>query len=196
LNASLPSDCTGSIVGTNISVSVPYGTSLLSLIPTIAITGVSVSPTSFAAQNFTSPVIYTVTAADSTIQTYVVTVTALPNPAKAITAFNFTTPVASGVVTEVSHTVAITVPNGTNVTALVPTITITGVGVSPAFRGSKGLHEPGRVYRISRRYYAAELYSDRDGGGGSSFRISADVYNGPIWSSSDGGATWYSAGRR
>jgi len=194
LNASLPSDCTGSIVGTNISVSVPYGTSLLSLIPTIAITGVSVSPTSFAAQNFTSPVIYTVTAADSTIQTYVVTVTALPNPAKAITAFNFTTPVASGVVTEVSHTVAITVPNGTNVTALVPTITITGVGVSPASGVARDFTSP-VVYTVSAADTTLQNYTVTvTVAAASSFRISADVYNGPIWSSSDGGATWYSGG--
>ncbi|MFZ2413641.1 MAG: hypothetical protein WAW16_05415, partial [Candidatus Cryosericum sp.] len=53
---------------------------------------------------------------------------------KAITAFNFNalTPAVIGVVNETLHTIALTVPFGTVVTALVPTITITGALVSPA----------------------------------------------------------------
>ena len=54
------------------------GTNVTSLTPTIAISGVSVAPASGASQSFTSPVAYTVTAADSSTQTYVVTVTVLP----------------------------------------------------------------------------------------------------------------------
>jgi uncharacterized delta-60 repeat protein len=53
--------------------------------------------------------------------------------AKAITAFNIVTPVAAtGVITEATHTIAITVPFGTVVTALVPTITHTGASINPA----------------------------------------------------------------
>lgn len=48
-----------------------------------------------------------------------------------ITAFNFTTPVATGVINESAKTIAVTVPFGTNVTALAPTITITGASTSP-----------------------------------------------------------------
>jgi len=58
-----------------IAISVPYGTSVTSLTPTITITGASVSPASGSAQNFTSPVTYTVTAADTTTQNYTATVT-------------------------------------------------------------------------------------------------------------------------
>ena len=51
---------------------------------------------------------------------------------KAITAFNFTTPAATGTVTEAAHTIAVTVPVGTVVTALVPTIIISaGASISP-----------------------------------------------------------------
>lgn len=52
---------------------------------------------------------------------------------KAITAFNFNglSPTVTGTVTEGTHSVALTVPFGTNVTALVPTITHTGASVSP-----------------------------------------------------------------
>ena len=51
---------------------------------------------------------------------------------KAITAFSFADPAAAGTVAEASHAVAVTVPSGTGVTALVPTITHTGASVSPA----------------------------------------------------------------
>ena len=58
-----------------------------------------------------------------------------PDPAlssaKAITAFNFATPAATGIVTEATNTIAITVPFGTVVTALVPAITHTGASISP-----------------------------------------------------------------
>ena len=53
----------------------PDGTDVTALIPTIAITGTSVIPASGVAQNFTSPVDYMVTAADSSTQVYVVAVT-------------------------------------------------------------------------------------------------------------------------
>jgi hypothetical protein len=66
---------TGVITGTAIAVTVPYGTSVTSLSPTITHTGASISPVSGEARDFTSPVIYTVTAADSSTATYTVTVT-------------------------------------------------------------------------------------------------------------------------
>jgi hypothetical protein len=65
---------TGTISGTAIAVTVPYGTDVTGLIPTVTHTGASYTPT--GAQNFTSPVTYTVTAADGSTQAYTVTVTA------------------------------------------------------------------------------------------------------------------------
>ncbi len=54
------------------------------------------------------------------------------NPAKAITAFTIPSQVGSTTINEAAHTIAVTVPFGTNVTALVPTIaTSTGASVSP-----------------------------------------------------------------
>ena len=58
-----------------IILTVPFGTDVTALVPTIIYTGVSVSPASVAAQDFTSPVDYTVTAEDSTTAVYTVTVT-------------------------------------------------------------------------------------------------------------------------
>ena len=66
---------TGTIDGNYaITLTVPYGTSVTSLIPTIIITGSSINPVSGVARDFTTSQIYTVTAADSTTQNYTVTV--------------------------------------------------------------------------------------------------------------------------
>jgi hypothetical protein len=64
-----------------IALTVPYGTSVSALVPTITITGASVSPASGVAQDFSSAVTYTVTAADGTTQPYAVTVTVAAPPA-------------------------------------------------------------------------------------------------------------------
>ncbi len=70
----------GTITGTNIELVVPYGTNVTALIPTITHTGVGISPASDTAQDFSSPVVYTVTAADTSTQVYTVTVaTAAPS---------------------------------------------------------------------------------------------------------------------
>lgn len=111
-----------------IAVSVPFGTAVTALEPTITIaTGASVNPNTNVAQNFTNPVIYIVTAEDSSTQAYTVTVTVAANPAKDITAFSFSE--GSGVITGTN--IAVTVPFGTNITALIPTITLSGGTVSP-----------------------------------------------------------------
>ena len=115
-----------------IALSVPYGTDVTALVPAITISGASVSPASGVAENFTIPVTYTVTAADGSSQAYTVTVTILPDSAKAVTGFAFTSPSATGTISAATHTIALNVPYGTNVTALVPTITITGASVAPA----------------------------------------------------------------
>jgi len=69
---------TGTIDNTahTVALTVPYGTNITAIAPTIAVSAnAAVSPLTGAAQNFTNPVIYTVTAEDSTTQNYTVTVT-------------------------------------------------------------------------------------------------------------------------
>jgi len=116
-----------------IGLTVPYGTDVTALVPTITHTGACVSPNTGAAQNFTNPVTYTVTAGDSSTQAYIVTVTVAPNKAKAITAFDFNglTPAVTGIVNDGVKTIALTVPYETDVTMLVPSITHSGASVSP-----------------------------------------------------------------
>ncbi|WFO16754.1 PKD domain-containing protein [Cellulophaga baltica 4] len=75
----------GTIVETDITIELPEGTDLNTLSPVIIHTGASISPESETSQDFSSPVIYTVTAQDQTIQTYTVNVT-VPSANQAPTA--------------------------------------------------------------------------------------------------------------
>jgi len=62
-------------VNNTITLNVPFGTDITTIVPTITISsGASVNPNDNISQNFSSPVIYTVTATDMSTQTYTVTV--------------------------------------------------------------------------------------------------------------------------
>jgi uncharacterized protein YjdB len=113
-----------------ISVTVPHNTDLSALAPAITHTGVSISPASGEARNFSSPVRYTVTAEDGSEAVYTVTVTPAPNTAGTITAFSFESPAAPG--TNNGTDISVTVPYNTDVSALVPVIIHTGTGIVPA----------------------------------------------------------------
>lgn len=62
----------GVISGTNITITLPIGTDITSLTPTIVHNGQMISPV--GVQDFTNPVSYTVTAQNLTTQTYTITV--------------------------------------------------------------------------------------------------------------------------
>lgn len=120
----------GIISGTNIEVIVPFGTNLSALVPAVQHNGASISPASGAVQNFAAAVPYTVTALDGSTTTYTVSVLPGLSPHKDILSFEFTTPPASGTISGTA--IAVTVPFGTNVTNLVPTITLSPLAtVSP-----------------------------------------------------------------
>jgi hypothetical protein len=122
----------GVISGQNIAVTVPYGTNLTELVATYITTGQSVKvgnvvqSNGVTPNNFTSPVDYLVTAADGSTATYTITVTVAQISAKSITRFslNGTDGVISG------QNIAVTMPYGTNVTALVATFTTDGASVT------------------------------------------------------------------
>jgi len=141
--AGVTADVTATINGTAIAATVPYGTNVTALIATFSTTGASVAvgataqSSGITANNFTSPVVYRVTAADSTTKDFTVTVTIAPNPAKELTAFSFTSALngGAGVTADVTATIngtaiAATVSYGTNVTALIATFSTTGASVA------------------------------------------------------------------
>ncbi len=115
-----------------VALTVPFGTPVTALIPTFTLsTGATAKVGTVAqisgttANDFTSTVTYDVTAEDGiTTQAWTVMVTVAANTANDILTFDFATPAATGIVDATAHTVALTVPFGTNVTALVPTFTL------------------------------------------------------------------------
>ncbi len=76
-NTELSADVAGLIEGVSktVSLTVPSGTDVTVLVPTISIIGSSVSPTSGEAIDFIDPVTYTVTAEDEATSDFTVTVT-------------------------------------------------------------------------------------------------------------------------
>jgi hypothetical protein len=120
-----------------ITVTVPNGTNLGALSPMVSYTGVSLDPASGTAVNFSSPVTYTVTARNGTVQPYTVRVKPKPAAAREITAVAF--PGAAVIETIIGAIpgsdgnipISVTVSDQTNINALRPTITHTGVSITP-----------------------------------------------------------------
>lgn len=119
-----------------IELVVPAETSVTALAPTIEISEkATISPASGVAQDFTSPVTYTVTAEDGSTATYTVTVSIAKTSDKRILSFKFSalTPEVVGVIDETTKKVSLTLPEGNAVNALVPTIQVSGKAkISPA----------------------------------------------------------------
>jgi len=113
-----------------IAVTMPTGTDVTALVATFTTTGASVEVNSTVQtsettpNNFTDPVVYTVTAADSSTQDYTVTVTVV---AKSITFFSLNG--TQGAIDQAAKTITVAMPTGTDLTALVATFTTTGTQV-------------------------------------------------------------------
>ena len=119
----------GVISGTNITVDVPFGTNIANLIATFSTSPLSKvnivgtpQVSNLTANNFVSPVIYSVVAQDGSSKNYTVTVNiAAPSTAKDITEYSFASLSMNGTIQDTNIT--FTVPSGTNVSNLVASFT-------------------------------------------------------------------------
>ena len=121
----------GTFNGFNVNVNVPFSTDVTTLpavfthspLSTVAVGGVAqISGTTV--NDFTGIVTYTVTAENSSTRNYYITVTKSNARAdKALLSFKFLglDPPVTGTINQVNHTVSLTVPFSTNITALIPT---------------------------------------------------------------------------
>ena len=113
----------------------PAGTDVSHLTPRIVVsTYATVEPESGVAQDFTNPVYYTVTALNGTTAQYMVeAVIHDADNEKSILSFRFDALDDDGVIDEILHRVSFVLPNGTDVTQLVPTIVVSeGATINPA----------------------------------------------------------------
>lgn len=114
-----------------IAITLPHGTDVTSLVATFSTTaasiivGVTEQSSGVTANNFTSPVLYTATAADGSVAHYTVTVTIALDSSKSITSYSILG--VNGTINEAAKTISITLPYGTSVTNLVATFSITGI---------------------------------------------------------------------
>ena len=110
-----------------ITGTLPVGTDATNLSPTIVVSSKAiVSPASGVAQDFTKPVVYTVTAEDGSKQTYTATISVTKATGKDMLSFSFNalSPVVSATIDAAAKTISATLPVGSSVTALVPTFTV------------------------------------------------------------------------
>jgi hypothetical protein len=117
-----------------IGVVMPFGTSLSALVATFSTTGAnvtvgsSVQTSTMTANNFTSPLIYQVIAADGSSTAYTVTVTVALSSAKAITSYSLNG--ITGSINESAKSIGVVMPFGTSITGLVATFGTTGANVT------------------------------------------------------------------
>ena len=127
---------TGVITGTNISVTMPFGTSINALVANFSHTGTTVKigttvqTSSTTTNNFTAAKVYSVFAQDGSKKDYTVTVSIALSPLKDMTAFGFSTPNVSGTINGAN--IKVKVPFGTNLTNLKAVFTHSGASVNIA----------------------------------------------------------------
>jgi len=73
-NVGLAADIAGVISADSVVITIPYGTAITALKPTVQHNGISVTPVSGAVQNFSSPVTYMVKAQDGSAKNYLAVV--------------------------------------------------------------------------------------------------------------------------
>jgi hypothetical protein len=149
-----------------IVVSIPVTTNLDTkwLIPTIEVSpNAKVSPASGAAQDFSKSVVYTVTAEDGTTQEYLVlTSISGRSSTKQITAFAIPGQVGTSVLNETNKTIEVSMPVGTDLSALIPVITLTGSGtptVSPASLVAQDFSKGPVVYTVTAQDGSTQDYT-------------------------------------
>jgi hypothetical protein len=121
------------IVGNSISVTMPYGTDLSSLVATYITTGSSVSVDGVpqdngqTSNNFSNgPLTYTITAANGDIATYTVTAATASPEANDITGFSLNG--TEGTI--IGHNIQVSLPTDTDLTSVVAEFITSGIGVS------------------------------------------------------------------
>jgi hypothetical protein len=109
---------------------VPVNTNVKELVPTITLSKMAtVTPATGEKQDFTQPVTYTVAAENGTKQSYVVTVVSEKSSANLITEFKFegVNPAVVATIDQKNSTITATLPLGTDIKALEPTISLSAM---------------------------------------------------------------------
>jgi Ricin-type beta-trefoil lectin domain. len=131
----LPGQTGSSVINTStntIGITLPFGSALTSLVANYTLSagatakiGTTTQVSGITANNFTSPVVYAVTAQDGvTTKNWTVTVSVSPNTQTDITAFTLPGQTGSSVINTSTNTIGITLPFGSSLTSLVVNYTL------------------------------------------------------------------------
>ncbi len=141
-----------------VELTVPYVTDLTALVSTFELTdgttakvGATDQVSATTPNNFTSPVTYTLTKG-SVSQDWVVTVTKVaPTTEKEIYSFKFEglTPTVNGIILAARDSVKLVVPQGTSVTALVPSITLSPNATVAPLSGVANNFSTPQIYTVT-----------------------------------------------
>ena len=126
-------DIEASIDGKNIVATVPFDTDVTNLVPIISVSDkATVNPASGVPQDFTQPVSYTVTAEDGSQAVYSAMAIKVKSSEKRILSFRFDALDLNATIDESMKEIAANVPMSADVSALVPTITVSrGASIDP-----------------------------------------------------------------
>jgi pectate lyase len=147
------SEVINSIAGT-ININVPLGTSLVSIIPqTITISAqATISPSIDFAQNFSSPVIYTVTAQNgTTVKPWTITITPVASAEKEITVFKLSNQqLGEAVINSTAGTISVMMPIGASLNGIAPvTLTVSAnASIDPGMASTADFSVP-VVYTVT-----------------------------------------------
>lgn len=129
-----------------VNLSVPSGTNLTALTPTISVSsGATITPASGVSQDFTSPVTYRVVAQDGiSTQTWTVTVGQVAASTETdILSFELTQQIEQATIDKTNHTVMAIVETGTDLSTLAPTISVSaGASISPSSGSTQDFNDP------------------------------------------------------
>jgi|GEM_PF-355580 len=152
LSFTFPNFGAATIVGTHITLAVPHGTDVKKIAPTFTHNGVSASPASGIAQDFSRPVHYLVTTPDKTTTDFVAAITVSPvSSAKEMLTFG---PYA----TIDGTTIAWTVPYGTDVKKLAPTYTVSPFATGSPSSGSPHNFTRPTTYKVTAQDGSTTVY--------------------------------------
>ncbi|PZX13546.1 uncharacterized protein DUF5018 [Breznakibacter xylanolyticus] len=128
----------------SVSLAMPQGTNLNGLVPSIRVSDdASITPASGVAQNFNDPVSLIVKAQNLTTKTWTVNVSIGQNTENDITSFVIPNQVGASVIDRDMHTVSLTMPYGSSLMALTPSMTVSsGAVISPASGVSRDFSIP------------------------------------------------------
>ena len=133
------------VSASTVTLAFPQGTDVTHLTPYIEVSPyATIQPESGVEQDFTTPVIYTVTAFDGSTQQYqAIAVIADPENEKSILSFNVMDPACEGMINEEEKIITLAFPMGTDLTHLVPVIEVSeGATVDPASGVEQDFSDP------------------------------------------------------